>query len=124
MIQVMTAASLLLCMAIMTNPQIQALREAKLAKLAKLETEQEASQKAYDEWNHTLYEQIEYVEDKDYLLANKKANLMYLSLDKAQRLKDACLDKDKKSKIEQQKEDPNYYIVFCSDRDQPFKEIK
>ncbi len=118
MIQVIGAVSLLLCMAIMTNPQIQASREAKS------EAEREAFTRAYDEWNHTLYEQIEYVEDKDYLLINKKANLMYLSLDKAQRLKNACLDKDKKSKIEQQKEDPNYYIVFCSDRDQPFRETK
>jgi hypothetical protein len=121
MIQVMTAASLLLCMAIITNPQIQALKEAKLAKL---EAEQEASQKAYDKWNHTLHEQIEYVEDKDYLLANKKARLGYLSLDKAQRLKNDCIEKEKKSKIEQQKKDPSYYIVFCSDKDQPFKEVK
>jgi hypothetical protein len=120
MIQVMTAASLLFIV-VATNPQIQALREVKLAKL---EAEQEASTRAYDEWNHTLYEGIEYVEDKDYLLANKKANLMYLSLDKAQRLKDDCLDKEKKSKIEQQKEDPSYYIVFCSDKDQPFKEVR
>jgi hypothetical protein len=121
MIQVVGAVSLLICMAIITDPQIQAVRQAKLAKLA---AEQEASQKAYDEWNHTLHEQIEYVEDKDYLLANKKAYIWYLSFDKAQRLKDDCLDKEKKSKIEQQKEDPNYYIVFCSDKDQPFKEVK
>ena len=120
MIQIMTVGALLFIV-VATNPQIQALREAKLAKL---EAEREASQKAYDDWNHTLHEQIEYVEDKDYLLANKKARLGYLSLNKAQRLKKDCLDKEKKSKIEQQKEDPNYYRVFCSDKDQPFKEVK
>jgi beta-N-acetylglucosaminidase len=117
MIKVVSAVSLLICMAIIADPQIQASKEAKLA------AEREASTRAYDEWNHTLHERIKYVEDKDYLLANKKAYICYLSLDKAQRLKEDCLDKEKKSKIEQQKEDPNYYRVFCSDKDQPFKEV-
>ena len=89
----------------------------------KAQERREASTKAYDEWNHFMHEEIERVENEDYLLANKKAMLMYLSLEKAQRLKEACLEKEKKSKIEQQKEDPQYYIVFCSDKNQPFKEV-
>lgn len=84
---------------------------------------QEDSMKAYDKWNHFMYEEIERVEKQDYLIANKKAMLMYLSLKEAERLKKACLEKEKKSKIEQQKEDPQYYIVFCSDKNQPFKEL-
>lgn len=98
------------------EPAFQKAQEKKMQR-------REDSMKAYDEWNHFMHEEIERVENKDYLLANKKAMLMYLSLEKAQRLKEACLEKEKKSKIEQQKEDPQYYIVFCSDKDQPFKEI-
>ena len=100
----------------LTAPELQKAQEKAMQR-------QEASMKAYDKWNHFMHEEIEHVEDKDYLLANKKAMLMYLSLKEAERLKKACLEKEKKSKIEQHKEDPQYYIVFCSDKNQPFKEV-
>jgi hypothetical protein len=108
MIQVMTVGALLFIV-VATNPQIQALREAKLAKL---EAEREASTRAYDEWmSQQNLIQEQYQQEKEMLATGSVGSIPDKSV-KWLKYKCAC-NKGQFSV----KQDPNwgdgYFILYC-----------
>jgi hypothetical protein len=106
MIQIVSAASLLICMAIITDPQIQASREAKL------EAEREASTRAYDEWmSQQNLIQEQYQQETEMLAAGSVSSIPEKSVEW---LKYIC---DRNKGQFNAKQDPNwgdgYFILYC-----------
>jgi hypothetical protein len=106
MIQVMTVGTLLFCMAIITNPQIRALKEAKL------EAEREASTKAYDEWvSQQNLIQEQYQQEKEMLATGSVGSIPEKSVEW---LKYKC---DCHKGQFNAKQDPDwgdgYFILYC-----------
>jgi hypothetical protein len=105
-IQVIGAVSLLLCMAIMTNPQIQASREAKS------EAEREAFTRAYDEWvsQQNLIEE-QYQQEEEMLATGSVSSIPEESVEW---LKYKCACHKGQFSV---KQDPNwgdgYFILYC-----------
>jgi hypothetical protein len=106
MIQIVSAASLLICMAIITDPQIQASRETKL------EAEREASTKAYDEWvSQQNLIQEQYQQEKEMLATGSVGSIPEKSVEW---LKYKCACNKGQFSV---KQDPDwkdgYFILYC-----------
>jgi hypothetical protein len=106
MIQAVSAVSLLVCMAIIADPQIQASKEAKL------EAEREASTKAYDEWvSQQNLIQEQYQQEKEMLATGSVGSIPEKSV---KWLKYIC---DRNKGQFSVKQDPDrgdgYFMLYC-----------